>query len=966
MINKISEIPYICDQWSALVKNDPEAVFLTEETSGDDYTRQQADELSGQVYGWLVNNGIGKEDFVLIILPRDARPFISMLGVWKAGAAFILLEDDYVPDRVEAIKRECECRIEINAETWHEIMNTPSRSGFVRADDHDLCFAIYTSGSTGRPKGVLHEYGRIRWIQASMEKNMSDLVDNGTVMGMRVPLYFIVAVRLFLNAINGGMRIVVMTRETGRDPVKMNALFLKYNVSFTYLTPSILRVIQGSPARCLKVIMSGGEPANDIWVEGVKVINNYAMSETGFPIAQFVLDKRYDTAPAGKPVFDDFNIRILDEKGCDVPDGEKGEICFENPFFRGYRNLPEETEKALRFGIFHTGDMGLRNPDGNISITSRISTLIKINGNRVEPGEIEAVLRKLPGIGSAVVKDFTMKRHRVFLCAYYTADSDFPYKKLRNHLAKHLPHYMIPAFFMRLDKIPLNRNGKVDRFALPAPDVNAGAKPYAAPRTPEEERICKAFEKTLNVERVGIHDDFFDLGGDSVSTAILAAGLADLQVEYRDVYSCRTPERISYCVRKKGISDLTELNKIALTRYQYPTPFQTFFYDAQLNDLKQTGENNFIGLRFSKDVISAGQLKAALETVFKQYSIFGSVLTFNHDGELVWQYVPDKIVPVEITPVTGDIDEVIMDFIKPFRLNHELLYRCRIFTKDDEIILAMDISHIIADGTMMRHFMEELSAAYCKKALRDDHYYYYLDSSHASRMKLEKSREVRRLREMYNKKGYRCNPSPDISGHSAVIGVYQAKTNHIYRDYEQHSKVLNTSINRLFVAAALMALSRLEGEPKVSVEWYYNGRDEKWKEDLIGMTLSAIPVAVDFDQLSDPRQVIREVSEQGEAGMRCSDCSLGNSGVTPGDMNRIDIIYQSGFDIEKALPENTKVIRTFDKRNGLYTRMQIVPFDKGKKDEPIMYYINYDANLYSEGLIKRFSGLLNDAMDELK
>ena len=163
MINKISEIPYICDQWSALVKKDPEAVFLTEETSGDDYTRQQADELSGRVYGWLVNNGIGKEDFVLIILPRDARPFISMLGVWKAGAAFILLEDDYVPDRVEAIKRECECRIEINAETWHEIMNTPSRSGFVRADDHDLCFAIYTSGSTGRPKGVLHEYGRIRW-----------------------------------------------------------------------------------------------------------------------------------------------------------------------------------------------------------------------------------------------------------------------------------------------------------------------------------------------------------------------------------------------------------------------------------------------------------------------------------------------------------------------------------------------------------------------------------------------------------------------------------------------------------------------------------------------------------------------------------------------------------------------------------------------------------------------------------
>ncbi len=236
MSGKISEIPHICDQWKMLVSKDPVAVFLTEEISGNDYTRQQVDELSGCVYGYLAGKGIGKEDFVLIRLPRDARPFIAMLGVWKAGAAFIVLEDDYPPERVDAIRRECECRLEINSKTWHEILRTPPLPGVVKADDHDLCFAIYTSGSTGKPKGVLHEYGKLRWIQASMDQNMGDLIDNGTILGMRVPLYFVVAIRLFLNAINGGMRILIMTKDTGRDPVRMKELFLRYNVNFTYLT----------------------------------------------------------------------------------------------------------------------------------------------------------------------------------------------------------------------------------------------------------------------------------------------------------------------------------------------------------------------------------------------------------------------------------------------------------------------------------------------------------------------------------------------------------------------------------------------------------------------------------------------------------------------------------------------------------------------------------------------------------
>ena len=964
MDSKFSEIPYICEEWEKLVEASPEALFVTEESTGRSYSRQQMDQLSGRVYGWLRGQGVERETFVLIKLPRDARPFAAMLGVWKAGAAFVIVEDDHAPERVEAIRQDCECRRVIDESVWEDILRTEPLAGYTKAADHDLCFAVYTSGSTGRPKGVLHEYGKIRLIQASMDRYMGNLINNGTVMGMRVPLHFVVAVRLVLNAVHAGMHMIIMTKETARDPAKMNALFMKYQVTFTYMTPSILRVMQHALAPCLHTVMSGGEPASDLWVEGVKVINNYGMSESGFPIAQYVIDRRYETAPAGRPVFDGFRIRILDENDREVPAGEKGEVCFENPFFRGYNRMPEETEKAMRGGLFHSGDTGKILDDGNLLITGRINTMVKINGNRVEPGEIEAALKKFAGIKNAVVKGFEHKRHQNYLCGYYVSEHEVPEAKLRSHLSRLLPHYMIPSFFTRLERIPLNKNGKVDRFALPEPDVNRRTKTYAAPRTPEEETVCRAFEEILEVERVGIDDDFFELGGDSVTVAVLAGRLEDLQVEYRDVYIGRTPARICRQLQEKGILDLASLNRVALTRDQYPTPFQIFFYDAQLYDPRKTSESNFVGVKFRKDKIDAGKLKNALEMVFAHYAVFHSVLAFNHDGEVVWRYEPDRSVQVEIIAIEEYTDEITTQFIQPFHLNGELFCRCRIYTTKEQVILLLDMNHIITDGMMMVNFMKNLCLAYQGEELGEDYYYYYLEQANKRRVELESTSDVLLLRKMFDREDYLCNPRPDLSSRSTGYGEYNSQTVSVYRKFAQERERLHTNMNQLFVAATLVTLARFENYSKVSVCWYHNGRDEKWKEELMGMTLSSLPVAVDLEQFPTWDLLLKEIQRQGELGLRYSECSLGNSGVIPGRKSRIDVIYETGFDLEKALPEGVgQVFRAFDKRIGNYTRMQIVPFDRGNEDAPISYCIVYDAKLYSAGLIERFSALLIETLE---
>ncbi len=154
-LNFLNIIPYVCEGWAEVVRQEPDAVFLTAEVSGESITRRQADDLSARVYAYLADRGIGTEDFVLIRLPRDIRPFIVMLGVWKAGAAFTVVEEDYAPERIEAIEKDCGCRMVIDDAAWDEILKTEPLPGFRRADDHDACFAIYTSGSTGKPKETL-------------------------------------------------------------------------------------------------------------------------------------------------------------------------------------------------------------------------------------------------------------------------------------------------------------------------------------------------------------------------------------------------------------------------------------------------------------------------------------------------------------------------------------------------------------------------------------------------------------------------------------------------------------------------------------------------------------------------------------------------------------------------------------------------------------------------------------------
>ena len=291
-LNKTDSLPYFFDVFEQNVQDDPDCIMLVDEKHKQRMTRAEADDISGRVYAWLIKQGIGREDFVLICLPRGAWAVTAMIGVWKAGADLVILEGDHAGERLKFIKKDCGCKAVIDLVTWQEIMNEQPKPCHAQTDMHDETFAVYTSGSTGTPKGVLHEYGNIK-LNALSVKNSAIKVKNDRV-ALVAPLYFVASTKTVLNLIYGTHRLYILPYSTAKNPVKLKKYYRDNKITGTFFSPSMIRALGGDISPYLKIIHTGSEPANGISVPGVTLVNNYSMSESAFTLTQFIIDKSYD------------------------------------------------------------------------------------------------------------------------------------------------------------------------------------------------------------------------------------------------------------------------------------------------------------------------------------------------------------------------------------------------------------------------------------------------------------------------------------------------------------------------------------------------------------------------------------------------------------------------------------------------------------------------------------------------
>ena len=534
----------IIDKLQRYTEKNPGAAILFDDAHSKGITYEQLDDMSARVYGWLKANKIGKEDFVLIDLPRGVLPVIAMVGVWKAGAAWALVEDTYAPERINYIRTDCGCRLDISADNWDDIMRTSPLEGHETPDEHDAAYAIYTSGTTGNPKGVLHEYGNLQRAIDSIRIDGVVPFSEKDRLATLAPMNFVATVIVILSALNVycGKNYIV-SYSTIKNTTALAKFFLTKRITITFLTPSYVRKIGTNTGPFLRMLFVGSEPANNLYNKNLDLINIYACSESGFAVGFFKIDRAYETCPIGKPQVET-EITLIGEDGKEVADGETGELCFVNPYVRGYINLPEETARAFVNGVYHTGDLATKDENGNYVLLGRSGDMIKINGNRIEPAEIEAAVKQALGIDWCAARGFE-EDGKSYLCAYYTEDVQFDPESLREELLKRLPYYMIPAYFMKIDNIPLKASGKLDRKALPAPDAKDFQSGYVAPENDTEKAICDAMAEVLGLSKVGIEDDFYELGGDSLGSIDLVSKCALEGLNAGLVFRGRTPKKIA-------------------------------------------------------------------------------------------------------------------------------------------------------------------------------------------------------------------------------------------------------------------------------------------------------------------------------------------------------------------------------------------------------------------------------------
>ena len=258
----------------------------------------------------------------------------------------------------------------------------------------------------------------------------------------------------------------------------------------------------------MKRVFTGSERLSGVYSDRFEIINGYGMSETLAAAVSFTVDRKYDNTPIGRPL-QGVELFLLDEDGHAVPDGTEGEICLKGRFADGYLNQPEATAAAFipqadGTVLLHTGDIGALNENGDLVYVNRKDWMVMINGQRVETREVEKLLTEIYGVTNAAVQAFDDPMGQKYLAAFYTAEGDVSAGALTAALKKDLPDYMIPRYYKRLDAMPLNVNGKLDRTALLPPDIGDYKGDYAAPENETQATICRGMEALLGYGRVGI------------------------------------------------------------------------------------------------------------------------------------------------------------------------------------------------------------------------------------------------------------------------------------------------------------------------------------------------------------------------------------------------------------------------------------------------------------------------------
>ena len=764
---------FIHEEFVKRAKARPSAVALVFE--GESMTYGELARRTEMLARYLRGGGVKADELVGVCLERSFEMVVALMGIVRAGAAYVPIDPEYPRERVAHMLEDSGVRVVLAQEKFGGLLEEAGASAARRVEFLDrewaeveagaagveleggvsaerAAYAIYTSGSTGRPKGAVNTHGAIRnrllWMQAAYPLTGDDRVLQKT------PFSFDVSVWEFFWPLMVGARLVLAQPGGHRDGRYLVELIRREGITTLHFVPSMLQAFLEEPeaGTCggLRRVICSGEALPGALGDrffatlgGAELHNLYGPTEAAVDVTYFACSAgdRGANVPIGRPIANT-QIHIVDTEGAAAAVGVAGELLIGGEgLARGYLGRPELTAEKFvpdpfsgvrGARLYRTGDLARWRSDGQVEYLGRLDHQVKIRGFRIELGEIESVLAAHPSVRDVVVVVRAVGGENR-LAAYVAgrAGATVDAAELRAWAGVKLPDYMVPAAVVELSAMPLLPNGKLDRKALPEPEWSAGQGAEdreqrtagGAPRTPEEQMLAESWREVLGVEAVGIRDNFFERGGHSLLATRLMARVRrafGVELPLRVLFEAPTIAGLAERIRKvmteggegEGLPPLTR--RPAEAGNEAPLSFmqERLWFLEQLAPGRSTYHMP-VALRL-RGALDVAALEESFTALVRRHEALRTVFRKNSAGRPVQVVLaaPEKVAVRRIAEA-----DIAAEVARPFRLGEELPIRAALVERAvDEWLLVVVMHHLVSDGWSMEVIVREVSERYAAAA----------------------------------------------------------------------------------------------------------------------------------------------------------------------------------------------------------------------------------------------------------
>ncbi len=908
----------------------PEAIAVIAE--GEQVSYGELNQRANQLAWRLQELGVGPEVVVGICVERSVELIVGLLGILKAGGAYLPLDAEYPQERLEYMladagvnvlltQSELRERLPVSAEVtclelgedWGAVECSHAPESGASAET--LCYVIYTSGSTGQPKGVAVPHrGVVRLVQQSNYVKL----DEAEVVLQMAPVSFDASTFEIWGALLNGARLVVM--KAGRPSLaEIAETITKQGVSTMWLTGGLFQVMateQLEILREVKQLLAGGdvlgvravqavlEPGAEAGAgearagtEGRVLINGYGPTEnTTFSCCHVMRagESVGESVPIGKPITNS-TAYVLDEQQRPVPVGVRGELYLGGDgLARGYVGRAEMTaEKFIPnpfsaepgSRLYRTGDVVRWNAEGVVEFIGRADQQVKVRGYRIELGEVEEALAGYEGISESVVVVRTEGEGEKRLVGYVVlaAGAELEVSELREYLETKLPAYMIPSVFVELTELPLTANGKVDRKALGAAELGLGqSREYEAPRSEVERLLAGIWAQVLGVERVGIHDNFFEIGGDSILgiQVISRANQVGVRLSPKDVFQHQTVAKLAAVA---GTAAAIVAEQGIVMGPASLTPIQHWFFEQELNEPHHFNQSVLLELR---QAVEPELLEEAVRQIVVQHDALR--LRFERSDSGWQQYHADAADPVSFTKI--DLTNVPASEQSAAIEAEAAAVQASLNLTDGPVVrvvyfdlgtgqaarLLLVCHHLVVDGVSWRILMEDLQRA-CDALIAGEEvqlpakstsYQQWSEAlaSYAASATVQEQWEYWLRAEQVRQLPRDYAGGENLLRNTGAVGVSLSReeTEALLQDVPG---VYHTQINEVLLSALAVALGQWTGQQVVLVDMEGHGRQPISEQvdvsRTVGWFTSIYPVLLEVKgRLTEVGEVVKQVKEQ--------------------------------------------------------------------------------------------------------